>query len=660
MIYPAQGMNFKKKLKRTLAAGLAAVTMAGMVLPVMAEGLTGVSTLNGLTPTIKITNRYGKDNKSDARAIYGAEFEVVKTGTYNKDTGAITADAEEQNIGDLKITKTTGGETAPEATLKLNEFGRYHIVQTKRAPGMFANASQKGKVKGKDFLQAQVEFPMMKDGLFDSQQVFELHPKYDPALKSFIVNKKGDDKTTALNGAEFSLEYASKDTTALENYARTKSMTSKEAREAINKMTATSTNGQAVFENLPVGIYKLTETKTVDGYQVANKPMYFVIYGIDNLAVSADQVKVVALTSANFDKIVKEYKASADYSTKDDAVLTAIKPTLDKSNLTGEGNNIELVNYKTPDVTKEIVDGNKVTKANEVYSTIVAKTFQYKFTSNLPGDFDKYTTFTLTDKIDNRVDYKGNVVVKAGDTTLEAGKDYNLTEPSGKTDKTFVVTLTTAGITNAAGKDTLTVTFDASVNATAESNVAIDNKVSLNYVNTFEPNGNKDSEKVSVKIFKGNVAITKVDGSNKETKLENAEFQLFTDANLNSPYMDPTTNTVVKATTNKDGVATFENLAPGKYYLKETKAPEGYKLSSAFYEMEVKEDTTTGVKVTLKNNAFANNTVEDGNGGYQFTNFKTTSWLPDTGTRGLIPYALFAAAMSSMGLVVAKRRKENQ
>lgn len=655
-------MNLKKKLKRTLAAGLAAVTMAGMVLPVMAEELTGVSTLDGLTPTIKITNRYKTDKDTDARAIYGAEFEVFKTGKYIQESGEITEkDVTRTSVGKLTIDKASKEGAKTDATLELGKgnFGRYQVMQTKRAPGMLANQSLKGKTKY-DFLQAEVEFPMMKDGLFDSKQVFELHPKYDPALKSFIVNKKGDDKTTALNGAEFSLEYASKDTTALENYARTKSMTSKEAREAINKMTATSTNGQAVFENLPVGIYKLTETKTVDGYQVANKPMYFVIYGIDNLAVSADQVKVVALTSANFDKIVKEYKASADYSTKDDAVLTAIKPTLDKSNLTGEGNNIELVNYKTPDVTKEIVDGNKVTKANEVYSTIVAKTFQYKFTSNLPGDFNKYTTFKLTDNIDNRVDYKGNVVVKAGDTTLEVGKDYTLTEPTGKENKTLVITLTSTGITNAAGKATLTVTFDAAVNATAESNVAIDNKVSLNYVNTFEPNGNKDSEKVSVKIFKGNVAITKVDGSNKETKLENAEFQLFTDANLNSPYMDPTTNTVVKATTNKDGVATFENLAPGKYYLKETKAPEGYKLSSAFYEMEVKEDTTTGVKVTLKNNAFANNTVEDGNGGYQFTNFKTTSWLPDTGTRGLIPYALFAAAMSSMGLVVAKRRKENQ
>lgn len=654
-------MNLKKKFKRTIAAGLAAVTMAGMVLPVMAEGATGVSTLNGLTPTIKITNRYGKDNASDERAIYGAEFEVFKTGKYIEESGEITEDGVTRtSMGTLVIDKASKEGAKTDATLELGKgnFGRYQVMQTKRAPGMLANNGLKGKTDY-DFLQAEVEFPVMKNGLFSSEQVFELHPKYDPILKDVAVNKKGDDKTTALDGVEFSLEYASKDTTALENYARTKNMTSSEARAAINALKATTAEGKAAFTQLPVGIYKLTETKTVDGYQQANTPMYFVIYGTKDLTASQDDVRVVALTSGNFKDVVDAYKKSADYSIKDDAVFTAIEKDLATSNLTGEGDKIELINYKTPKISKEIVDGDKGAKEEETYNTIVAKTFQYKFTANIPGDFDKYTVFTLTDKIDNRVDYKGNVVVKADETTLVAGTDYTVTEPTGKEDKVLVITLTADGIKKVAGKANLVATFDAAVNANAKSNEQIANKVSLDYSNQFDKNGKKESKEVFVKIFKGNVTITKVDGSNKETKLANAEFQLFTKANLDSPYMDPTTNEPVKATTTAEGLATFENLAPGKYFLKETKAPEGYKLSSAFYEMEVKEDTTTGVKVTLKNGVVANNIVEDGQGGYQFTNFKTTSFLPDTGTRGLIPYALFATALASMGLVVAKRRKEN-
>lgn len=654
-------MNLKKKFKRTIAAGLAAVTMAGMVLPVMAEGATGVSTLKDLTPTIKITNRYGKDNESDERAIYGAEFEVFKTGKYIEESGEITENGVTRtSMGKLVIDKASkeGAKTEAQLSLGKENFGRYEVMQTKRAPGMLANQGLKGKTKY-DFLQAQVEFPMMKNGLFSSEQVFELHPKYDPILKDVVVNKKGDDKTTALDGVDFALEYASKDTTALENYARTKNMTSTEARAAINALTATSKDGKAAFTQLPVGIYKLTETKTVDGYQQATTPMYFVIYGTKDLTASQDDVRVVALTSGNFKNVVDAYKKSADYSTKDDAVFTAIEKDLATSNLTGEGDKIELINYKTPDVKKEIVDDTTVVKEEETHSTIVADVFKYRFTSNIPGDFDKYTMFTLTDKIDNRVDYKGNVVVKADDTTLVAGTDYTVTEPTGKEDKVLVVTLTAKGIEKAAGKANLVVTFDAAVNETAISNEKIANMVSLDYSNQFDKEGKKESKDVFVKIFKGNVEITKVDGSNKETKLENAEFQLFTDANLDSPYMDPTTNKPVKAATTAEGLATFENLAPGKYFLKETKAPKGYKLSSAFYEMTVKEDETTGVKVTLKNNALANNVVEDGQGGYQFTNFKTTSFLPDTGTRGLIPYALFATALASMGLVVAKRRKEN-
>lgn len=656
-------MNLKKKFKRTIAAGLAAVTMAGMVLPVMAEGATGVSALDGLTPTIKITNRYGKDNKSDERAIYGAEFEVFKTGKYIQESGEITENGvKRESMGKLTIDKASkeGAQTEAKLSLGKENFGRYQVVQTKRAPGMLANNGQAGKTDY-EYLQAQVEFPMMKkgSGLFDSEQVFELHPKYDPILKDVAVNKKGDDKTTALDGVDFSLEYASKNTTALENYARTKNMTSEKARTAINALTATSKDGKAAFTGLPVGIYKLTETKTVDGYQQATTPMYFVIYGTKDLTASQDDVRVVALTSDNFTDVVEAYKASADYSTKDDAVFTAIEKDLATSNLTGEGDKIELINYKTPKVSKEIVDDTTVVKEEETHSTIVADVFKYRFTSNIPGDFDKYTVFTLTDKIDNRVDYKGNVVVKADETTLVAGTDYTVTEPTGKEDKVLVITLTDKGIEKAAGKANLVATFDAAVNANAKSNEQIANKVSLDYSNQFDKEGKKESKDVFVKIFKGNVEITKVDGSNKETKLANAEFQLFTEANLDSPYMDPTTNKPVKATTTAEGLATFENLAPGKYFLKETKAPEGYKLSSAFYEMEVKEDTTTGVKVTLKNGVVANNIVEDGQGGYQFTNFKTTSFLPDTGTRGLIPYALFATALASMGLVVAKRRKEN-
>ena len=50
-------------------------------------------------------------------------------------------------------------------------------------------------------------------------------------------------------------------------------------------------------------------------------------------------------------------------------------------------------------------------------------------------------------------------------------------------------------------------------------------------------------------------------------------------------------------TTNKDGIATIDNLLPGIYYIKETRTLEGYQLYSKLIkvELELNEETTVNV-----------------------------------------------------------------
>lgn len=664
-------MNFKKNLKRTLAAGLAAVTMAGMVLPVMAEGIsgrsdTGVNSLTGLTPSIVITNRYGTGTSNDSRAIFGAEFSVTKTGAYDEQTGAITAVTGQTPI-ELKIAKYSDDTTSPEVKKTLDGFGRYEIHQTKRAPGMLANKNLLDKKQTtSSTLQAQVEFPLMaKDGRFDSNQAFELHPKYDPALANVAINKFGNDKTTGLDGVDFSLAYKSaKDSTAFVNYVRTTDKNVDEALKALNERTATTSEGKAVFSSLPVGIYELNETKTADGYQQATKPMYFLVYAKEALENNPANVKAVALTSKNYDEEVVAFKKSVDYDTKDDATLTAIKEKLATSNLDNSDAGLKLINYNTPTVKKDIVDSSNPTTVvgeNETFTTTTGKVFQYRFTSKTPGDFVKYTVFKYTDTLNDNITYKDNLTVKAGETNLVEGTDYTVTKPSGK-NKTLVVELTTTGIGKVGNDKEIAVTFDAIVNDSATSGADITNKVNLVYVNPFEPNGNKDSGDVKVKIYKGDVKITKIDGSDTSKTLSGATFQLFTKADMNSPYKNPITGKDVTATTDGNGIATFGELTTGTYYLKEINAPEGYKLSSAFYKMEISEDKNGGgVTVTISNNTTSGNIQGDAASGYSFTNYSTTSLMPDTGTRGLIPYAVMATALLAVGTVVVKKKnsKEN-
>ena len=62
-------------------------------------------------------------------------------------------------------------------------------------------------------------------------------------------------------------------------------------------------------------------------------------------------------------------------------------------------------------------------------------------------------------------------------------------------------------------------------------------------------------------------------------KLVGAKFNLL-DENQNIVYSD--------ITTNKDGIATIENIKPGKYYVKEIKFPDGYTIYDELIEIDVK------------------------------------------------------------------------
>ncbi|MED2038019.1 SpaA isopeptide-forming pilin-related protein [Bacillus wiedmannii] len=87
---------------------------------------------------------------------------------------------------------------------------------------------------------------------------------------------------------------------------------------------------------------------------------------------------------------------------------------------------------------------------------------------------------------------------------------------------------------------------------------------------------------------RGNLEIMKVDNDNKNALLAGAEFTLY----------DRTGKTVIrKITTDKDGIAKFNNLKRDKYLLKETNAPEGYVISwdlkqGKIVELGTQETTT--------------------------------------------------------------------
>ena len=95
------------------------------------------------------------------------------------------------------------------------------------------------------------------------------------------------------------------------------------------------------------------------------------------------------------------------------------------------------------------------------------------------------------------------------------------------------------------------------------------------------------SKKVYYTKNETKIIITKTDDKTGK-KLEGVEFELL-DKNQNKIYTE--------ITTNKDGIATIDNLLPGIYYIRETKTLEGYQLYSKLIKVELELNEETNVNV---------------------------------------------------------------
>lgn len=147
--------------------------------------------------------------------------------------------------------------------------------------------------------------------------------------------------------------------------------------------------------------------------------------------------------------------------------------------------------------------------------------------------------------------------------------------------------------------------------------------------------------------------LIKVEKNNKENLLENAEFALYT-ANDNYTYekINLVTN---KIKTGPDGRATVNGLVPGKYVLKETKAPDGYSLSANVWQVLVKYDQSKDdLSVEVKLNGVPVEKSKDG--AFLIENIKLYS-LPSTGGSGIYWYMIGGMVLMSAAAWILYKNK---
>ena len=274
-------------------------------------------------------------------------------------------------------------------------------------------------------------------------------------------------------------------------------------------------------------------------------------------------------------------------------------------------------------------------------------------------------TFTITDKLTNGK-FKANTVKVVLKDSINATTEKELVADTDYTINTY-----------ADGTD-LTVDFSNHYNSAYAGKIVVITYTAIaGEVTTAAPltnnahssNGTGKIVEVKPVSFK----VIKIDKDNETKKLPGAEFQIYKSANqgdANAVTLTLENNATVYGipvgsviTTAGNGEASVNNLdAQATYYVKETKAPNGYSLNDFAYQLTGADVQAAGT--TTKTEGSVTYTIQT----YTYTNFtditvkdSKLSALPSTGGIGTTIFTIAGCVImiAAAGLFFASRKKSD-
>lgn len=352
-----------------------------------------------------------------------------------------------------------------------------------------------------------------------------------------------------------------------------------------------------------------------------------------------------------------------------------------------EGTNYEISVYPKNEVKGDIkVEKDVISLGNDSASVNAGTDHTWIISASIPEDIAQGSSYVISDTLDNRLDYVGNfrAAVEATESQevaadLIEGEDYTLTVNDvdslgeGKPQDSFSMQLTAGGMGKVAAavgaantsNYKIRVYFDTKINGNAEAAVEIPNQSVVNYTNSLDFNFTARSDEPVV--YTGAANLLKIDAADPERKLAGAEFEVYRPATPEEignnaegvTSIEGVTEKVVKvsfydnadmngekvasAVTNEEGRLTVYGLAYGKYYLLETKAPEGYNPMKEAKELVIDAQSHTEEKIVT------------------VTNTKGTL-MPETGGIGTEVFVFSGTLLMAVSLLMLldqKRRKVN-
>ena len=452
--------------------------------------------------------------------------------------------------------------------------------------------------------------------------------------------------------------------------------------ERVLSITKTTTSG-APLEGIIFDVYKEMSLKDyLSGNKVLKDP-----YMRTDLADYTLITNASGYASLNFTHHGLEDGIYLVVERQHPAIVAPIAPfyvTLPMTNKEGTGYDYEVKVYPKNTVNTNITIDKDVNALSQNSDSVDAyANHTWIISTNIPSDFALAKSYVISDTLDNRLDYAGNMVVTVettdGETvaaTLAAGSDYVLNDTdlgslsAEKPSDSFSLSLTKSGMaavvaamgSNNYGNYRIRVRFDAKINANAEMGVEIPNQATVSYRNSVNVSVSATSDKPVV--YTGAANLLKVDSENKEMVLPGAVFEVYRTATqeevaaggdnlvtlkglvgsfVKVSFFDNDNLTgakVTSVTSDANGKIAIYGLAYGEYYLVETQAPAGYNLLGDSLKLTIDATSHNEDKVVTVENV-------------------TGTVLPETGGMGTHGYVFTGMALMALSLllILSKKRR---
>ncbi|HEM4050715.1 TPA: SpaH/EbpB family LPXTG-anchored major pilin [Streptococcus suis] len=453
--------------------------------------------------------------------------------------------------------------------------------------------------------------------------------------------------------------------------------------------------------------FKVGDTETVEELSAKTLEQLRTTYTTNGItdATGTDGTTNVVVQKSNYGRywIVELAKGDASEANKAMQVTKTVPMlvTLPFGTETGYQSTVHLYPKnvtETPTPGKDVAEvGNNSAGQN------VGDTVKWFLKGTIPVDIRNYTKYGFKDVLSEALDYSAVQNVKVGDQVLTVNTDYTVTYTEDT--RTLLVYLTPAGIakladyrdahpdadyaTSAEVQDAVapkvfvSVELDTVLNEKAIPGKPVTNKTTIVYDNPYDPDGDEEETPPSdePKVYSGGKKFKKVEGSEQTPgkSLAGAEFGLFTNQEATTAvlwtqemieankattdnagkFKTPQVGQPVVLVSDADGTFEIQGLAYGDngsdeataertYYLKETKAPEGFILpanpivsfvvnKTSYYQ----DPTATDLVPAEPTNVFNNKKPE----------------LPLTGGIGATLFIVSGLAMMAFAAYKLKNRK---